>query len=207
MPADPTKMPIGSSVPPPSAIRQTLKTRRASVQADQRCRAEARMIQHLNHWSYLAQCESVACYLSVNSEFPTSKLIQQLHTLGKHVYLPLLDRSGDNRLTFQKIQPREPFQPNRFGIPEPLPCRHQQVDAENLDLIILPLVGFNKSGVRMGMGGGFYDRTLAFAKNTDLPQRPFLLGLAFACQQEETLTAQPWDVPLEATLTEEGFVQ
>lgn len=90
---------------------------------------------------------------------------------------------------------------NRFHIPEPR--RQARLSARALNVVLLPLTGFDASGNRLGMGGGFYDRTLAF-KRRHRKARPLLVGVAHACQQVSTLPAEIWDVPLAMIVTDRG---
>ncbi len=91
---------------------------------------------------------------------------------------------------------------NRFGIPEPAegPFR----DPERLEIVLTPLVAFSTNGMRLGMGAGFYDRAFAFLRR-DPEAGPWLVGVAYALQQVDSLPADPWDVPLAAVLTERGL--
>jgi len=105
------------------------------------------------------------------------------------------------RPEFADWTPSQPLRDNRFGIGEPTgPARA----LKQLDLLLLPLVGFSDDGGRLGMGGGFYDRTLGALK---LEERPLLLGLAYAAQQVEILPMDPWDVRLDGVLTERGLLR
>lgn len=88
---------------------------------------------------------------------------------------------------------------NRFGIPEPAQSRRQPPGM--LDLVVVPLVGFDAACNRMGMGGGFYDRSFAY-RLTRRHAGPRLVGLAFDCQQVAELPVAPWDVPLDVIVTE-----
>jgi 5-formyltetrahydrofolate cyclo-ligase len=90
--------------------------------------------------------------------------------------------------------------PNRYGIPEPLDAR--PLRARQLDLLLMPLVGFDHRGYRLGMGGGYYDATLAFMQHRRLWRKPRLVGIAYECQRVEALPHDPWDMPLDAVLTE-----
>jgi len=83
----------------------------------------------------------------------------------------------------------------------------RQFKPHALDLILLPLVAFDKSGHRLGMGGGYYDRTLAFLAHRRLWRKPHLLGTAYQFQQLETLPTQPWDIPLDGIATEQGVLR
>jgi len=108
--------------------------------------------------------------------------------------LPILD---DKSLKFAKIGKN--FRKNRFGIKEPIST--DIISAEQLDIIFMPLVGFDSNKNRIGMGSGFYDRTLSFKKQQQNFKNPKLIGLAFDCQQVEQLEVQEWDVPLDVIIT------
>ena len=94
---------------------------------------------------------------------------------------------------------------NEFGIPEPL-LRSRRVTAiTRLDLVLTPLVGFDEQGNRLGMGGGFYDRSFAYLRQRQRWRKPHLLGVAFELQNcEQGLPHQQWDVPLDGVVTESG---
>lgn len=104
-------------------------------------------------------------------------------------------------MAFHEYRAGDALAPNRVGIPEPAPdtptCKSKQID-----VMLLPLVGFDTSGTRLGMGAGYYDRYLGAAKN-----KPYLLGVAFACQQVDHLVRKEWDIPLDAVVTEDGLIE
>jgi 5-formyltetrahydrofolate cyclo-ligase len=108
-------------------------------------------------------------------------------------------------MVFQRVRPHERLTQNRFGIPEPRRNRKQQRKVWALDLVLLPLVGFDRHGGRLGMGGGFYDRSLAYLKMRKNWHKPTLWGLAHECQQVDRLAMASWDVPLQATLTNKAW--
>jgi 5-formyltetrahydrofolate cyclo-ligase len=113
--------------------------------------------------------------------------------------LPVLGR--DKRLRFAPWRPGEPLASNRFGIPEPDVTASALLEPGTMALVVAPLVGFDASGQRLGMGGGWYDRSFAFRKTHAPP--PWLVGAAFATQQcEDGITRQPWDVALDAVCTD-----
>ena len=122
---------------------------------------------------------------------------------GKKIYLPVLPERlmpNSTALLFQAFVPGETqLVPNRFGNLEPPFSKHQCIKASYLNLVLMPLVGFDRKGNRLGMGKGYFDRT--FAVKTHRFRRPKLIGLAHSIQ-ETALTPKPWDVPLDAVFTE-----
>lgn len=125
---------------------------------------------------------------------------------GKRLYLPVIMSPFQNHLRFAPYPEEAAFRRNRFGIPEPVVERWQLVGAASLDAVLVPLVGFDSAGNRLGMGGGFYDRTLAFRHHRSHWRKPVLIGVAFEVQRVPSLVRNPWDVPLDYTVTESGWV-
>jgi 5-formyltetrahydrofolate cyclo-ligase len=97
------------------------------------------------------------------------------------------------------------FRLNRFRIPEPYPDYRRSRPARWLDLVVMPLVAFDAQGTRMGMGGGFYDRTFACKRTHAQPQRPLLCGFAYDFQKVAYLQRQRWDIPLNQVVSDAGF--
>ncbi len=123
--------------------------------------------------------------------------------LGKQIYLPVLNLRFHKRLWFAAYRDGDPLQPNRFGIPEPVVPFGQLRHPMQLDLVLTPLVAFDGQGNRLGMGGGFYDRSFAFLHHRNHWRRPHLLGTAHHFQQcTQPLPAQSWDVPLSGISTD-----
>ena len=123
----------------------------------------------------------------------------------KVTYLPVLNAWPRTKMVFQRVRPGEKLAGNRFRILEPRyqPARQRRVWA--LDLVLLPLVGFDDRGGRLGMGGGFYDRSLAYLHRRKNWHKPTLLGLAHECQRVEELQLASWDVPLLGTVTDKAW--
>jgi len=93
---------------------------------------------------------------------------------------------------------------NRFRIPEPALHARHRISPMALDLVLTPLVAFGDEGARLGMGGGYYDRTFAWLHHRHLWRTPRLIGVAYGFQYHPDLEANHWDVPLSAVVTEEG---
>ncbi|GLK87605.1 hypothetical protein GCM10017655_06670 [Pseudomonas turukhanskensis] len=108
-------------------------------------------------------------------------------------------------MVFQRVRPNERLRPNRFRIAEPTAKPQRQRKVWALDLIMLPLVGFDPEGGRLGMGGGFYDRSLAYLQRRHNWHKPTLLGLAHECQKVDRLALASWDVVLHATVTDQAW--
>ncbi len=112
--------------------------------------------------------------------------------------LPVLHE--DQRLRFAPWRPGDALAANRYGIPEPDVATTSLLDAAAMQFVAVPLVGFDASGQRLGMGGGWYDRTFAFRH--DVPAPPWLAGVAFSTQRIDALAPQTWDVRMDAICTE-----
>jgi len=156
--------------------------------------ASSRIFQHSKH---------IAFYLSNDGEIDLSLLIKHAWQQGKQVYLPVLEEPNTQKLWFIPYTPTTKLRNNRFGIAEPVHSSKTRLRKTlSLDLILMPLVAFDQQGNRVGMGGGFYDRSLAFLKNRQHWLKPNLLGVAYELQKQEELEINPWDIPLQAIATE-----
>lgn len=150
----------------------------------------------------------IACYLPNDAELDSTGVMTKAWAMGKTVYLPVLSIHHHNHLHFLPYAPGDELLPNRFGIPEPVSHGRRMVKLMRLDLVLTPLVGFDKTGNRLGMGGGFYDRSFAFLRRRQCWRKPRLLGVAFDQQEVEQssgLQRQAWDVPLDGVVTESGL--
>ncbi|MGJ7458259.1 5-formyltetrahydrofolate cyclo-ligase [Halomonas sp. MA07-2] len=191
------------------ALRRELRRRRRALTPQQQKRASECMCHRLRRLPEVQRARRVALYLPNDGEIDPTPLIAWLDRRGARVHLPVLRPLSRNRLWFVHYHSDTPMATNRYGIPEP-ETRHgahraRRLPAWALDLILLPLVGFDEAGQRMGMGGGFYDRSLAFTRRPG--PRPRLIGLAHECQRVEALPVEPWDVPLDAIVSDARAVR
>ncbi|MBF7053705.1 5-formyltetrahydrofolate cyclo-ligase [Halomonas sp. KAO] len=190
-------------------LRQQLRRRRRALSAEQRRLASEHLCRRLRRLPEVQRARRVALYLPNDGEIDPTPLIGWLRQRGARVYLPVLKPLSHNLLWFVHYHANTPMIRNRFGIAEPA-TRHgahraRRMPAWTLDLILLPLVGFDDAGQRMGMGGGFYDRTLAFTRRPG--PRPRLIGLAHDCQRVDSLPVASWDVPLDAIASDVRLVR
>ena len=178
-------------------LRQDLRARRRALPAPHRIAAADALAGHLLALPFAPQSGYVAGYWAMDGEIALHAW--QLRLPRECVYcLPVLD--DDQRLRFAPWRPGDGLVSNRYGIPEPDVSPSSLLEASALSLVVMPLVGFDAHGNRLGMGGGWYDRTFHFRH--DQPAPPYLVGAAFALQQVAPLDAQAWDVRLDAVCTE-----
>lgn len=187
-----------------AALRQQLRSSRRALSDEERARRSQEAVQKLTHHRLFLTARHIACYLPNDGELDLTYLISQAWTMGKSVYLPVLSLHHRNHLHFLSYKPNEELVTNRFGIPEPVMRPHNMIDIRRLDLVLMPLVGFDSTGSRLGMGGGFYDRSFAFLRRRQKWRKPNLIGAAFDCQKVEQIDGQSWDVPLSGVMTESG---
>ncbi|WP_111641405.1 5-formyltetrahydrofolate cyclo-ligase [Marinimicrobium alkaliphilum] len=186
-------------------LRRQLRARRNTLSTQQQRRAADRLARHLGRHPWLMRSTHIALYLANDGELDPQPLLERLWLMGKHVYLPVLQPLTARQLWFVRYTPTTPLRRNRFGIAEPDPKRSPRLAAEHLQLVLLPLVGFDRCGGRLGMGGGFYDTTFAF-KRRQPGRGPVLLGLAHSCQEAPALPMAGWDIPLAAIATENELI-
>lgn len=184
--------------------RQLRAARRALTPAQQR-QAALGLYRQLAQHPLFRRARHIALYLPNDGEIDPRPLLREAQRRGKRTYLPVLSDWPRTKMVFQQVRRGEKLRPNRFGIPEPRIKRARQRTIWALDLILLPLVGFDDEGGRLGMGGGFYDRSLAYRPRRTAWHAPVLVGLAHECQKVERLAQASWDVPLQGTVTDRGW--
>ncbi len=185
-------------------LRKQLRAKRARLPREAQRRAAQRVAAHLAATREFRASRRIACYLPSDGELDPSPIIERIWRMGKTAYLPVLSRRPRDRLWFAPAAPGMELRPNRYGIPEPHVPPRARVRADQLDLVLLPLVAFDGKGNRLGRGVGFYDRSLAFRHERRFLCKPHLLGLAHEFQRVPSLPVDPWDVPLDGIVTEQG---
>jgi 5-formyltetrahydrofolate cyclo-ligase len=185
-----------------SDLRHTLRAKRRSLSTeDQKLAAHALAVNVAGTRLFLVS-RRIACYLPNDGEIDTGRVIEHIRRLRKILYLPVLSPLAQDRLWFAEAKPKTRLVPNRFGIPEPAVPARKLVRAQELDLILMPLVGFDDHGNRLGMGGGFYDRSLEFLRHRRHWRKPQVLGIAYDFQRVNGLTPDSWDIPLQGVITD-----
>ena len=184
-----------------------MREQRNALPASQQAQAAQRLATQLAALRLFRVCRRVALYLPNDGEINPVPLMTQLWQSGKTCYLPMLSRLRHDRLWFAPYFPDSPLAYNRLGILEPVVTASARTRAQELDLILMPLVAFDPQGNRLGMGGGFYDKSLGFLRNRSLWRKPHLIGLAHDFQRVDKIEACAWDVPLQAVATDQKIYQ
>jgi 5-formyltetrahydrofolate cyclo-ligase len=187
-----------------TVLRKTLRAKRRSVSPSERARVAKLVARNADRHLHLRKGWRIAIYVSLPSELDTTPLIDLARQRECEVFVPRIDRhSLGRRMRFIELTGQQ--RRNRLGIHEPQGSR--SIGTRWFDVVFLPLVGFDARGVRLGMGGGYYDRAFAFRRFRTAWHAPRLIGLAYAFQQVESLIAAAHDVRLDAVITEERIVQ
>jgi 5-formyltetrahydrofolate cyclo-ligase len=187
-----------------SALRKVLRERRSALSAGERIAASTGLVEHLEGIPEFLTDENIAGYWAVAGELPLSGIIGGLRARGQRYHLPIV--TGDTRLRFAPWQPGMDIATNRYGIPEPVAAFEEQGEGDTMDVVLVPLLGFDRRGHRLGFGGGYYDRTFAFLGAQARPSKPLLVGIGYAAQELESIEPREWDVTLDYVATERELV-
>ncbi|MBQ4813562.1 5-formyltetrahydrofolate cyclo-ligase [Pseudoalteromonas luteoviolacea] len=187
-------------------IRVEVRKLRNRLDEKFQTQAESDLSMNFTQHVKLPKNAAVGVYLPNDGEVRTNLLIQQLWKENHLVYLPVIHPFSGTHLLFQKYEKNSTMKENRYAILEPKLNCSEICPISQLDILLMPLVAFDDSGNRLGMGGGYYDRTLAtyYEKSWSTPK---LIGLAHDCQKVGELPIEAWDVPLPAILTPTKFYQ
>ncbi|MBZ0092742.1 MAG: 5-formyltetrahydrofolate cyclo-ligase [Sulfuricellaceae bacterium] len=179
-------------------LRRVLRAKRREIPPAERRRA-AQRLQRLAR-PLLLRYRRIGFYLANDGEMDLLPLLNQALRMKRACFLPIVPPPGQLRLRFGRLSAVPDWYHNRFGIPEHNSAH--QVRASRLDVLFVPLVGFDAQGNRLGMGGGFYDASLAYLHPRLHWRKPRLIGVGFECQKTGPLPRDPWDAPLDAVITE-----
>lgn len=184
-----------------TALRKKFNQIRSAIKPAYREEARLAAAKHFLQLEFLKEKMSIACYLPTKYEFDTKAIIEAIWHIKAHCYLPVL--MEDKKLQFALYRYGDKLRKNQFDILEPVNREHL-IEPKNLEIVITPLVAFDRDGHRLGTGGGYYDQTFGFLHEGYIT-KPFFVGLAFAEQQADSLPYDSWDINLDGILTEKGF--
>lgn len=182
-----------------------MRRQRRTLSGHERQRCSDALVKRLLRAPLFRRSRHIGLYISNDGEVDLRALAERAHQMGKCCYLPVLSPLFHNRLWFAPYGPNTRMARNRFGICEPELTYSAMRRAWALDLVLAPLVAFDTRGNRLGMGGGFYDRTFAYLNRRRCWRKPHILGTAFEFQRVNALPCESWDVPMNGIVTEACF--
>lgn len=186
-------------------LRKQLRQQRCNLSPSQQARAAQQLFKQLVQHPLFHRARHIALYTASDGEIDPHLIMREAWRRGKSVYLPVVARWPKTAMVFQRVRPVQQWEKNRFDILQPRWNVADQRAAWTLDLVLLPLVGFDQYGGRLGMGGGFYDRCFAQLHHSDHLLTPQRIGLAHECQRVDGLPLAPWDIPLHAVVTDQQW--
>lgn len=226
---------ISKSKPSKQSLRQIMTKKRASLSTALKRKKANALKKVLKNLPDFIKAQNIAFYWPRKAEIDPRPLLNLALKMGKSCYLPILHPSKAKQLLFVEYHAKDPLRLNRYGIHEPIlsKAHRPRLSPSKFDIILLPLLAFNKKGQRLGSGGGYYDKTFAFLKN-DLnlkkdskqdktnqkkrmpnpklnsrklnPQKPQLIGLAYSFQERDKLPQDTWDLVLSGVATEKALL-
>lgn len=183
-----------------NTLRLEARKRRRNLTPIDQYKAAQALVAQLRRLPVYRCATHIAFYIANDGELNPAMALQHALMRKKNCYLPCL--TGRNTMIFRRYTRTTKMVLNHYNIPEPQP-RAVSIPANKLEIVLMPLVAFDRKGNRLGMGGGFYDRTFAFKKHSHLP-KPVLIGLAHSVQEMDSLSINSWDVPMDFVVTEKG---
>lgn len=182
-------------------LRKCARRSRRALTPRERAEKSRAVCRHIHRSAVFRRTYRLALYAAAPEEVDLSALARHAWCVKKAVFLPVLRPYRPPRLWFGRWIAGRRLRPNRYGTLEP-PARYASgTSLHALSVVLTPVVAFDAAGNRIGMGKGYYDRSFAFRHHRGVPR---LVGVAFDCQRVHAIPARPWDVPLDAIVTENG---
>lgn len=188
-------------------IRKEVRHKRRSLSPRARIDGGHGVCDSLKKYSPFFRANKIACYLTSDGEVSLAPVIEALWQRKKTVCLPVIFGFGNRQMHFAPYTADTIMRDNQYGISEPVIAIRSQIKPSSLNIVLMPLVAFDLQGNRLGMGGGYYDRSFAFVKRCRCSRRPRLVGVAYDFQEVESLASDSWDVPLDAVVTESRLIR
>ena len=181
-----------------TALRSDARAARAGLSSFEREQASKKIADIVMRSSWFRRSRFVACYLPMREEVDTWTIIERAWRMKKRVFAPLIEKNLG--MQFCELTAESMLVFNRYGLPEPQ--EGTIIAPRALDIVIAPVVAFDDDGNRVGMGGGYFDRTFSFLGKRRYLFHPKLIGLAFSCQRVEKIAPNPWDIPVFRVINE-----
>ncbi len=194
-------------------LRAQARDLRRSISPQQRAIAAINLLENLKTLEHFRRAKTVAMYIQNDGEIDPLEVVKWCWKNHKITYVPIV--VADSRsLLFAQLDSTSALVNNRFGITEPDVAADKIIPAQQLDIVLLPLVAFDQNGNRVGMGGGFYDTTFAFMTQNmtqgmtkKCAQLPKLIGIAYEVQKADKVLSMSWDIPLNLVVTDKGITK
>lgn len=168
------------------------------MNVEQRAQASKIICEKVIRSSSFSAAKLVACFLPMPDEVDTRSIIERAWCANKRIFIPITRAKG--KMFFREICPDTTLVRNPMSIWEPV--SGDIIAARKLQLVVTPLVAYDRFNHRIGMGGGYYDRAFSFLRHRKHWFEAKLFGVAFKCQEVEKITANPWDIRLYRTFSE-----
>ncbi|RPI16938.1 MAG: 5-formyltetrahydrofolate cyclo-ligase [Lysobacterales bacterium] len=197
---------MAQSTPEVRAERRRLRALRRALRGPARLEAERAIDAALGQLGVFRRGARVAVYLAMPGEVRLRSCFEEAARRGVRLYVPRIVNRRAGRMVFVPWTHGRASRRNAFGIAEP-EALGGSIPALGLDTVVVPVVGFDRRGHRLGMGAGYYDRALRRRLTADRAwRRPRLVGVAFSIQEVPRIEPSPWDVSLDLVVTERGIV-
>jgi 5-formyltetrahydrofolate cyclo-ligase len=185
-------------------LRAELRARRKALGASDRIAAANGVAGTLDQLADYLVDTRIAGYWAIDGELPLHIVVANLSRRGQHYCLPRI--TGARQLSFVEWRSGADLEANRYGIPEPVCTESDLIAPADIDIVLLPLLGFDRQGSRIGYGGGYYDSSFAFLRDREEATRPLLVGIGYAAQEVEAIEVAEWDVRLDYVATENELI-
>lgn len=183
-----------------SELRQQMRVRRQQLSPQGQNKMAEKIVDQVCNSPIFYQSTHISAYIAHAGEIDPAPILRLAWQLKKICYLPVMQTQ--KQLCFVKYESEDELIPNSYKILEPIIHPDKIIQPALLDLVLVPLVAFDRKGNRLGMGSGYFDVTFSFLKTAKRPTKPYLLGLAYEWQQCETISPEEWDIKLDAVATE-----
>ena len=172
------------------AMRNDARAARLALGADHRAKASEKIADNVVRSAWFRRSKTIACYLPMQEEVDTWPLIGRAWQMKKRIFTPVIEKNFT--MQFRELNAETTLVDNQYGLSEPQDGAI--IAPRALDLVITPMVAFDGDCNRLGMGGGYFDRTFSFLRHRKFLFHPKLIGVAFSCQRVEKIAANPWDI-------------
>ena len=181
-----------------------MRARRKALVASDRIAAANGLAGTLEQLADFLVDPRIAGYWAIDGELPLHIVVANLGRRGQHYCLPRI--TGHRQLSFVEWHTGADLESNRYGIPEPVCTENDLIAPADVDIVLVPLLGFDRQGHRIGYGGGYYDASFSFLRERSEAGRPLLVGIGYAAQEVDAIEAAEWDVSLDYVATETELI-